>query len=116
MKGVLLKHVEAAVKAARKSTCLHQHGAVIINKKGRVIASGYNKHSKYLHAEVDAVSKIYNFRNRQPFHEYTMIVVRYGPTKLKMSKPCQRCQDFLADIGLSDIYYSDIDGYIEELI
>lgn len=103
--------ISEAIKQAAKSEEKFKHGAVIIDtNKQKIIAKGYNKKSFYshgftIHAEVDAYIKINKKFNN--FKNTILIVVRINnQNQLKMSKPCQRCQEFLLKTQIDKFYYS----------
>ena len=121
-----------ALEVAKKSDMRCKHGCVIIDTKGNIISTGYNKmipsacnllkikickeefERKYKisrHAEENAL------RNADPKKLYgaKLYVVRWGdldnnPLFMK-SKPCKRCtliiESCMKKFGLRVVYYSD---------
>jgi len=101
-----------AVKLAERSDEAFRFGALVCDRKGRIVATGYNRHSthprwgsgpyKMLHAEGNALWAceklgiktkglvMYIFRERQ-----------------NISKPCKYCMELLKKAGISKVFYSD---------
>lgn len=97
----------------------HQHkvGCVIV-KKNRVISFGYNKrqtHPKsthkfhYLHAEVDALLKIYKASWAQGCIAYVYRQTRDG--SLGLAKPCAECQKALKKAGIKKVFFTTKGSY-----
>lgn len=118
----LIKAINKAYSIADHSTHKHKMGAVIVDRFGRILSTGFNKqkshptmldaqkpHNKeriFLHAEVDAINKCFYSTKGA-----TMIVVR----KLKngtmgMSKPCSGCMDMLMHYGFKEVLYVENNG------
>lgn len=104
--------INKAAQVAYRSPCLHQHGAVIVNRNtDEILATGYNKmemhyeHMFSLHAEVDAIRKV---KKHVDLTNAEMYVVRIGPPcqPLKMSRPCTECEKFILKRGIGKVYYS----------
>ena len=114
--------VHSAMNVARKSTMRHQHGCVIA-RRGKIIASGYNRHTPdgfSIHAEIMALN---NCKNWKLLNGAVMYVVRLKfqdkcVCGTKLSKPCAKCQPvlrkFIDMYGLRKVYYSvyNINEYI----
>jgi hypothetical protein len=119
--------VKLACREAQKSPHTHKHGCVIMDHRGKVLASGYNHwapHStidKYLekircdteiegyafHAEVSTYFQIpKRFRK-----DLILLVIRVKGDCLRNSKPCKKCQTFLRNKNIR-VYYSDENGII----
>lgn len=84
-------------------------------KRKKVVSKGYNKlktHPKvdgFIHAEQDALLKAEEECD-------TLIVVRVSRSgKLRCSKPCPKCEEFLRAHGIQTVYYVDWDGEIQEM-
>jgi len=113
--------VELAKVQARKSTLKHQHGAVLLDSRGRVINTGYNYALYYpepsldkrghwsIHAEQAALTGLRGAR----VEGCAMLIVRINPRdQLRLSKPCKRCWKLLTRKGLTRVAYSDNGGNI----
>ena len=88
-------------------------GAVILDKKGRVISSGFNKRKThplqvhygsikkpYLHAEMSA---LVNARKKG----HTIVVARITKNgDLGLAKPCPVCAAAIADAGIKRVIYT----------
>ena len=108
---------EAAIAQAHKSTMLHRHGAVIVNKTGEILGRGYNQmhnfysHQYSMHAEVAAIqnlkkNKMGGYNHKEDF---TMIVVRIcgkDGDYTRCSKPCIGCQKEIEKMGIKRVFYS----------
>lgn len=100
-------------------------GALCLNERGKVIATGYNKrkthplqarHAKlqdkeekiYLHAEIAALVKC----REQP---HTMIICRL-PRRggIGLARPCPICQEAMHEAGVQVVKYSTDDGTYRE--
>lgn len=112
-----------AIKSASDaSLCRFQHGCCIYNKRG-IISTGFNKPrrlpylSKFgynkllLHAESDAILKV----DRRELKGASLLVIRLGKNKLCNSKPCPHCMSIITEVGIRNIYFSNVYGEIEEL-
>jgi deoxycytidylate deaminase len=83
-------------------------------KMGQTFNSQYMQEYPYVHAEIDAISKLWG--RIEITGSLAMVVIRlnkYG--KLMESRPCQHCMPVLAKLGLTKkLYYSssgDMVGY-----
>jgi deoxycytidylate deaminase len=81
----------------------------------KVVSKGFNKlktHPKidgFIHAEQDAI-----LNAREKCDE--LIVVRVSKSgKLRCSKPCNKCVEFLRAHGIEKVYYIDWDGEIQAM-
>jgi deoxycytidylate deaminase len=128
--------------------CSHQienrphslHGAAIIGKKGRVIATGYNHHRNQcsrnnpryfgafikcsFHAEMDAIFRFLGSlpkskekcqqKTRRKFRSITLVVIRRTREGIIVdSKPCFHCLQTIRRIGIRKIVYSTPTGKLE---
>lgn len=108
---------DIARKAAAKSDPIvtkYQHGAVILDRRGRTIAVGRNHFvgqrisvdegfiNKTIHAEVHALSKV----NIRRLDGATAIV--YGRTNVAaiLSRPCSNCWAILSKLGFAKVFYT----------
>jgi deoxycytidylate deaminase len=116
--------ISLAVKSANDSTLQRfKHGAVVFDKRGRVISRGFNKTRtvpsalmKYypkllLHAECDAIVRA----SREDLKGASLLVVRVGPNKLCNSKPCIHCMSLILEMEIGNVFYSDVNGKIVQL-
>lgn len=91
-----------------------QLGAVIVDKRGNIIAKGYNSYKshpyygtkknqyRYLHAEGAA---LYDARKRGISVEGCDIYIfRKGGNK---AKPCWHCRELLRQEGIRNVFYTD---------
>jgi deoxycytidylate deaminase len=98
------------INQALRSEEKHKHGAIVLDKKGNIISSGYNRKIKYynhkftIHAEVDAINKL----KKNKIGDLTLIVVRVVTKQkiLALSKPCNSCDDYIRKKNVSMVYYS----------
>lgn len=115
-KDITKKHqvyLDKAIEVAKYSTMQQKHGAVIVYKN-KIIACGFNHITNSLndnfsiHAEVDVISKL--FKQKQILDECDIYVVRIATNRfnncLKMSKPCEKCTNFINKYNIRRIYYS----------
>jgi len=110
--------IELAKVQARKSVVRHQHGAVLLDSKGKVINTGYNyalystkpnneRRPHCIHAEQAALTGLRGQRVRG----CSMVIVRLNARdELKMSKPCKRCWNLLTRKGIQCVVYSNETG------
>ena len=106
------------IEEARKSRMRHRVGAVVVNKKGKVVSSASNvmkshpvqamyakkvnkEESIYLHAEIAAMLRCY----REDAHSiYVARLLRTGD--LGLAKPCSICTQMILDMDISEVYYT----------
>lgn len=75
-----------------------------VNKQG-------NKISVYTHAELDVVLKM----GRDDLSDCEIVVLRIdGNGKLNNSKPCNGCAHLLRQVQIKNVYYSNMNGFIEK--
>ncbi len=121
-------HLFSAIKAADNVFDYRfKHGAVIYDKHGNIISTGFNKKRSiasmgpygyyycWLHAESDAILKALN--KGYSLKGCSILVIRSGNTKLCNSKPCVHCLSLLLESGINvkDIWYSNSDGTLEQI-
>ena len=115
------RHKRFMESSARTASCSefpnYRHGAILV-RGGSILNTAYNKsnhinwankfrnkdcgHATH-HAEVGAILGM----AREKTTGATMYVARIGKTgELKMSKPCEMCQQVLAHVGVKKVYYS----------
>jgi len=110
-----------AMEMAKQSDHRCQIGCIVTNKRGRVIASGYNqfkthplqvryaKHNDrsekiYLHAEISALIRC----REEPHTVYIGRIMKNG--KAGMCKPCPICEYAIRKAGVKVIIYTDSTG------
>ena len=111
------RYLSIAEEEAHKSAQNFKHGAVVVNKDGKIISTGHNKPMVYgrpgthsIHAEVDALKN-----SIQPCEHSKMYVVRINTCGLANSKPCQKCQAFMKHMKVQRVIYTTDEGFIESL-
>jgi deoxycytidylate deaminase len=116
-----LELMKYAATIANKSDMEKKHGCVIIDKKGCIISTAYNKtlnipphqlktydkSNKFSrHAEENALWNV----NKKKLYGAKLYVVRTGSSLLLNSKPCKKCMDIIetcmVKYGLKVAYYS----------
>jgi tRNA(Arg) A34 adenosine deaminase TadA len=106
-----LPFIDEAMKQAEKSNVRYKHGAVVVDKTGKIIAVGYNKYrlscyAKYkicIHAEIDAISKC----SAKMLNGATLYVIRLNSGgELQSSKPCERCKDYIIRSRIYACYHT----------
>lgn len=114
---------------ARKMACLSnygnfRHGAVVV-KHGAIMSAGHNKDrpttfgSRFrtkdkgaatIHAELSAILNI----PRSQTQDSDVYVVRINRDQnLRMSMPCEMCQEAMRFVGIKRVFYSTNDGTFE---
>jgi len=111
--------INKAIHEAKKSKCAFKVGSVIFNKK-KIISVGHNhsqrsvrritkkfiKKENSIHAEVCAI-----INARQNLKGCSILVIRINnKDEMRLSKPCEYCQNYLEFVGIRDIYYSTEEG------
>lgn len=111
------RNLKRATEMANLSTFRQRLGCVITNKKGRVIAAGFNKKKTHprqkmyaiktsndmhedLHAEIDALVKC----RHVPHTIYISRLMGNGETGL--AKPCDICMMAIKEAGIKRIVYT----------
>lgn len=99
--------------------------SAVIVKGGRVLAVGVNrdgtgylkfklfKEFQGVHAEVDAILQcdVSELKGAEMY----VVGKRSRTTGLITSKPCEACQQYLANMGLKAVYYHDSQGTIHRM-
>ena len=109
--------INLAIKLADKSTMRYKMSAVIFNKKGRIINTGYNRwllighhdvvpHRTSIHAEADAIIGC----SLRDLYNSSIFVFRRN---FRNAKPCHNCTKMIRNAGITQIYYSN-DGIIKK--
>lgn len=115
--------LKIAVKTALTSDYFQKIGAVIFkgNKivsyacneiRGNKVPKWLNYHECSLHAEASAILKVNKRSNNM-----SILVVRINSNGiLKLSKPCEKCEEFIKFFGhIKNVYYSTNEGTIERM-
>ena len=117
------QYLDEAAKIAMKSSMRHKHGCIARYGKS-VVASGFNHETNSglnevwsLHAEAEVLKglrRVYK-DNKQKIQKCKVYVVRISNDTdiYKMSKPCEICKRRLEEMGIREIYYSDISSFSE---
>lgn len=102
------------------------HIAFLI-KSGKITHIGWNKRKShpqtlkhkyhdgevYLHAELDVCLK----SGKDDLWDYEMVVIRIDRhDKVCNSKPCSGCQSVIKQFGISEVWYSSLNGDIVKMI
>lgn len=100
-----------AISLAKKSDESFKFGALVCDKKGRIVATGYNRHTthprygsgpyKMLHAEGNALWSCEKLGINPK--GLVMYVFR---ERSNLSKPCEYCTKLLKKHGIAKVYYS----------
>ena len=128
LKGRHRRYIEASARAAEDSEFPNYRHSAVLVRGGSILSTAFNKsnhinwankfrskdcgHATH-HAEVGTILGM----AREKTTGATLYVARIGKSgELKMSKPCEMCQQVLAHVGVKKVYYS-IDnnniGYIK---
>jgi deoxycytidylate deaminase len=121
---VVNPHIEEALALAHGSKDFKQRvGAVITDRRGRIISVGWNKrkthplqakhaqaHNEeqiFLHAEIAALVKC----RQTPHTIYVGRITRKGSAVL--ARPCPICMDAIIEAGIKTICYTADDGSVQ---
>jgi len=104
-----------AKKSNTSSITRYQHSSVILDRKGRIIASGRNHFdgriittddggeiNKTVHSEIHALTKV-NIRGLSG-----AIMVNYARTNVAaiLARPCANCWPMLKKLGFTKVFYT----------
>lgn len=98
------------INQALRSEEKFKHGAIILDKKGNIISSGFNhkvdyyNHKFTIHAEIDAINKI--IKNQYDLNNILIVIRINKNNELKMSKPCKDCEKYIVMNKIRKVYYS----------
>lgn len=114
MKVDLNKIMNCAIKTANKSKCRFKVSCILVDKKGKIIATGFNHHATNrrkmgnptIHAEVDALSKV-----KKPSNNLVAFIYRKNGRKIN---PCESCAIILKAYGIKIIYCSNETSWLLE--
>lgn len=114
------KFFEIAKKLSKKSTYVHQLGAVI-TKKNKIVGMGFNNpykthpqsnnDFKNIHAELDAILDVENKKDLQGSVLYVYREHKNGQPA--NSKPCKYCKMLIKKAGIKKVYYTNNGTYEE---
>jgi deoxycytidylate deaminase len=111
--------ISMAAKIAELGEYPHRVGAVILDKKGRLVSFGFNKekshpvqadyacrvgerHRIYLHAEMMAIIKA-----KGKGHSIFIARLSKNGKTTKLAKPCPICSLAIKEAGISIIHYTE---------
>jgi hypothetical protein len=131
MKNINNKLFRRCIKIAHKSldlpTSHNKHFSFLIFRNKILsfgYALGYTSHTlaykyKYRFNSIHSELKCLIEFPRPPLFlkKCTLINIRImSDGTIGMSKPCPKCQQLLKDFGISKVYFSNRDGFFEEII
>lgn len=101
-----------AKKTAEKSPCRFKVSCILVDRKGNIVATGYNHHSINskrmgrwtVHAEVDALNKV-----RKPSNNLIAFIYRLRSKKIN---PCESCSTLLKSYGINTVYCTNEDNWV----
>lgn len=114
-------NIDVAISQAEKSNHeYYKHGAISI-LGNKIMTKGYNKSLvkdvifNSLHAEMSVIQQLKRLRlNEKERKKINVVVIRVNKCgELKMSKPCQNCQNIMKDFGIKKCYFSNDLGKFE---
>lgn len=109
------KPAQLAADLADCSESKFRIGAVIADKKDRILGMGFNSLKTHpifgskpgyqtLHAEGAAMYSVSKMGNIDLLEGSIMYVYRHNH---QMAKPCVHCQKLIANYGIKEVYYSE---------
>lgn len=114
------RQLAAAIKTAKAGTVKKAKvAAIAFTKSGEIITQAANKRIDGCrrfseHAEEGVVRKLIKLNAFVRYDNITILVIRVSGGKIRMAKPCVRCQRMLRRYPIS-VRYSDTNGNIKEL-
>lgn len=95
--------LEIAIRTAEKSDVKHRVACLLVDRRGNVVATGYNHHSQKsgrlgqwtIHAECDALQKV-----RKPSGNLTAFIYRHNNNPIH---PCPCCSSLLRAYGIQRV-------------
>ena len=80
---------------------------------GRQFGIDHFKEFPYIHAEMDAISRVYNqydFSGKE-----TLVIVRLNSKfELRMAKPCESCSEVIRAVGITKIWYTNNERFVND--
>ena len=94
----------------------YQHFTFLL-KKNKVVCVGWNQktthpvaeaygYERSIHSEVHCILKAQHFINISDLRKYILVNILLRKKRIKISKPCALCQNFLQDFTPKAIYFS----------
>jgi deoxycytidylate deaminase len=105
MKIDLDKILEVAVQTASKSQCHIKVSCILVDKRGKIVAKGFNhwtNHNEFklgkrtVHAEMDALNQV-----RKPSNNLVAFIYRKNAKKIN---PCEPCSKLLKSYGITNVF------------
>lgn len=109
-----INYMEIAEVVSSRSPMTFNMGAVLVDRKGNVVSSGFNSYRthpkygtqktpyRYMHAEG---SCIYNAVKKGKKTEGCSIFV--FRKNWRLARPCAHCMELIREAGIQNIYYTD---------
>jgi deoxycytidylate deaminase len=99
----IMKLLKVAIATSNKSDCKHRVACILVDDRGRIVATGYNHHSvtskrlnqHTIHAESDALSKV-----KKDAGNLTAFLYRHNNNPIH---PCSCCMVLLNAYGIKDV-------------
>lgn len=116
MKYDLDEIMSVAVMTAMKSPCKYKISCILVDDRGKIVATGFNHHSingrkmgrPTLHAEADALNKII-----KPSYNITAFIYRKNSRNIN---PCTACKALLKAYGVKRVFCTSDKGWLTENI
>lgn len=104
--------MDVAQRTADKSDCKYKVSCILVDRKGNIVARGYNHHSSTsgrlgkwtVHAEIDAIAS----GIKKPSRNLTAFIYRrHG----RIIHPCETCKALLKAYGITTIYHTNDESW-----
>jgi deoxycytidylate deaminase len=110
MRGARAEYMAAAAAEARRSSCRHQHGAVLVRNRS-IVARGHNKYVRGWHARCSVhaeAAALWQLGSRGACAgKLELYVARVVDGRPALSLPCAQCQRLLAQRAcVRRVFYS----------
>lgn len=100
--------MDIAQKEAEKSDVKYKVSCILVDRKGNIIAKGYNHHSNgsgrlgkwTIHAEIDAIAS----GIKKPSRNLVAFIYRKNG---RVIHPCETCKALLKAYGITTIYHTN---------
>ena len=103
--------MDVATREASKSDCKYKVSCILVDRKGNIVAKGYNHHSvggkmgKWtVHAEMDAISS----GIMKPSRNLIAFIYRRNG---RIIHPCEACKALLKAYGITTIYHTNDESW-----